>query len=229
MHAVLNPNQRPTWTNAWRAAFAVSVLLHIISAGWLYRLANRPIYQASQPVKVRVLVNEPKPLDVLPPKPIQKEKPKPQNLAPNTQVTNDAPKTDTPVQGLTKDSLSDQGTMAAPVGNTLMKEDEGKRLEQVDALRGDMSAPARLIAQTLAPPPYTEEALDAAVEGSFIVDVFVNLDGTVRDVELRKKIGYGMDSRVLAAVRAAKFIPRKNRFGVSEEGWTELKFTLVIP
>jgi TonB family protein len=174
-------------------------------------------------------VNEPKPVDVLPPKPKQKEKPKPQNIAPNTQVTSDVPKTDMPVQGLTKDSLSDQGTMAAPVGNTLMKEDEGKRLEQVDALRGDMSAPARLIAQTLAAPPYTEEALDAVIEGSFIVDVFVNLDGTVRDVELRKKIGYGMDSRVLAAVSAAKFIPRKNKFGVSEEGWTELKFTLVIP
>lgn len=229
MQMVLASSQRTTLPNAWVIAVAVSVFVHIISAGWLFSLANRPISQPLQPVKVRVVGNEPKPVDVLPPKPKQKEKPKPQNLAPNTQVTPDTPVTETPVQGLTKDSLSDQGTMAAPVGNTLMKEDEGKRLEKVDALRGDMSAPARLIAQTLAAPPYTEEALDAVIEGSFIVDVFINLDGTVRDAELRKKIGYGMDSRVLAAVRGAKFIPRKNKFGVSEEGWTELKFTLVIP
>lgn len=210
-------------------ATVISMVLHALSAGWLFRIAHRPVTAVMEPIKVKVVVNEPKSIEVRPPKPEKKEKPKPQNLAPNAQVAPNAPQTDTPVQGLTKDSLSDQGTMAAPVGNTLMKEDEGKRLEQVEALRGDMSAPARLIPQTLATPPYTDEALDAALEGSFIVDVFVNLDGTVRDAELRKKIGFGMDSRVLEAVRSARFTPRKNRFGVSEEGWTELKFTLVIP
>lgn len=210
-------------------ATVISIVMHVLSAGWLFRIDRRPVTGVMEPIKVKVVVNEPKSMEVLPPKPEKKEKPKPQNLAPNAQVTPNAPQTDTPVQGLTKDSLSDQGTMAAPVGNTLMKEDEGKRLEQVEALRGDMSAPARLIPQTLAAPPYTDEALDATLEGSFIVDVFVNLDGTVRDAELRKKIGFGMDVRVLEAVRSARFNPRKNRFGVSEEGWTELKFTLVIP
>jgi outer membrane biosynthesis protein TonB len=229
MQAVLTSGQRTTSANIWFRAMAISLVVHIISAGWLFSLAGRPISHSMQPVKIKVTVSEPKPAQAPPPKPIQKEKPKPQNLAPNALVTPNTPQTDTPVQGLTKDSLSDQGTMAAPVGNTLMKEDEGKRLEQVEALRGDMSAPARLIAQTLTAPPYTDEALDAVLEGSFIVDVFVNLDGSVRDLELRKKIGYGMDGRVLNAVRAAKFIPRKNKFGVFEEGWTELKFTLVIP
>jgi outer membrane biosynthesis protein TonB len=110
-----------------------------------------------------------------------------------------------------------------------MVEDSGKRLKDVEALRGDMSAPAKLIASTMVTPPYTEEALDALIQGSFIVDVYVGLDGTVREAELRKKIGYGMDVRVIDAVKGSKFIPRKNRFGVDEEGWTELKFTLVIP
>ena len=229
MQTVMPSNHRISTLNVWIIATVISILVHLVSAGWLFRLAKMPILDAPQPIKVRVVANEPKPIDVMPPKPKQKEKPKPQNLAPNAQVTPEMPQTDTPVQGLTKDSLSDQGTMAAPVGNTLMKEDEGKRLQEVDALRGDMSAPARLIPATLATPPYTDEALDVALEGSFIVDVFVNLDGTVRDAELRKKIGYGMDARVITAVRASKFIPRKNKFGVSEEGWTELKFTLVIP
>lgn len=213
----------------WLQAAVVSIVLHIISAAGLFWVTNRSVYHSPRPETVKITVNEIKPAEVLPPKPKQKEKPKPQNVAPNTQVTPDTPTTETPIQGLTKDSLSDQGTMAAPIGNTLMKEDEGKRLEQVEALRGDMSAPARLIANTLTAPPYTDEALDAVLEGSFIVDVFVNLDGTVRDAELRKKIGYGMDNRVLDAVRASRFTPRKNRFGVAEEGWTELKFTLVIP
>jgi outer membrane biosynthesis protein TonB len=207
-------------------ALAVSVGFHIVSALWLLRIEKAPTYEVSPPIKVKVVAA---PTAETPPKPQKKEKPKPQTLAPNAEAKPDQPVTDTPVQGLTKDSMSDKGTMAAPIGNTLMKEDEGKRLDEVQALRGDMSAPARLIVETLSRPPYTDQALDVALEGSFIVDVFVNLDGSVRDAELRKKIGYGMDERVLVAVRGAKFIPRKNRLGVSEEGWTELKFTLVIP
>lgn len=211
---------------AWTRAVAVSVGFHIVSAVWLMHLEDSPTYQVSPPIKIKVASAPPV---ETPSKPLKKEKPKPQTLAPNAATKPDQPVTDTPVQGLTKDSMSDKGTMAAPIGNTLMKEDEGKRLDDVQALRGDMSAPARLIVETLARPPYTDQALDVALEGSFIVDVFINLDGTVRDAELRKKIGYGMDERVLTAVRVAKFIPRKNKLGVFEEGWTELKFTLVIP
>lgn len=229
MQAKMTIRDQNQQRSVWLLAALISFFVHIISAVWLSWAINHPVSHSSVPEKVKITVNEIKPAEVLPPKPKQKEKPKPQNLAPNTQVTPETPTTETPIQGLTKDSLSDQGAMAAPIGNTLMKEDEGKRPEQVDALRGDMSAPARLITNTLMAPPYTDEALDAILEGSFIVDVFVNVDGTVKDAELRKKIGYGMDNRVLEAVRASRFIPRKNRFGVSEEGWTELKFTLVIP
>jgi outer membrane biosynthesis protein TonB len=229
MQEALSPNQKILTSRVWLMAVGVSLCVHVISAGWLFRLTTEQISPDLEPIKVKVVVSEPKVVDVLPPKPKKREKPKPQTLAPNAAVTPDTPVTDTPIQGLTKDSFAEQGTIAAPVGNTLMKEDEGKRLEQVDALRGDMSAPARLITKTLTAPPYTNEALDAALEGSFIVDVFVNLDGTVRDAELRKKIGYGMDNRVLAAVLSSKFTPRKNKLGVAEEGWTELRFTLVIP
>lgn len=189
-------------------------------------LTSRPQKIEFQPVKVRIA--EPVPKEI-PPPPKKKEPPKKQTAAPNQQVAPQTPVTDVPVQGVTKDSLSTEGTMAAPVGNTLMAEDSGKRLKDVEALRGDMSAPAKLIASTMVTPPYTEDALDAMIQGSFIVDVYVGLDGTVREAELRKKIGYGMDVRVIDAVKGSKFIPRKNRFGVDEEGWTELKFTLVIP
>jgi outer membrane biosynthesis protein TonB len=213
----------------WKYAVIGSVLAHLLTAGGLNLIENRPAQITPTPIKVRVAespVKEPQPT---PPKPIKKERPPKPLPTPNETSSPDKPQTETPVQGLTKDSLSQTGTMAAPVGNTLMTEDKGQRLTEVASLKGDQSAPAKLIVSTLAPPPYTDEALDAALEGSFIVDVFINLDGSVREAELRKKIGYGMDARVLSSVRSSRFTPRKNRFGVSEEGWTELKFTLVIP
>jgi TonB family protein len=188
-----------------------------------------------QPVRVRVaepaVVQEPIKETPPPPPPPRRKEPRPQTptATPNQVLKTEASPTTLPIQGLTKDSLSPGGTMAAPIGNTLMTGDTGKREKEVQPLQGDLSAPARLIANSMVTPPYTDEALDAMVEGSFIVDVYVNLDGSVRDVELRRKIGYGMDARVLTAVKGAKFIPRKNRLGVLEEGWTELKFTLVIP
>lgn len=212
----------------WWAIF-LSAVVHLLTAKGLNVLSSSPV--PKQPLAVKVRIAEPPKSTVqeLPSPPKKKERPKKQNVAPNQEARPNALTTDIPVQGLTKDSFSPTGTMSAPVGNTLMTEDKGQRLKEVDALRGDMSAPAKLIASTLVTPPYTDEALDALLQGSFIVDVYVNLDGSVREAELRKKIGYGMDAKVLDSVRTAKFIPRKNKFGVSEEGWTELKFTLVIP
>jgi outer membrane biosynthesis protein TonB len=227
MSKKLNGSLTPS--QVWLVAAAASLVLHLISGGWMKIMMTVPRHKNPEVVKIRISAAQVPKTEVLPPKPREKLKPKKQMPAPNTEVLPNTPVTETPVQGLSKDSLTESGTMAAPVGNTLMTEDEGKRLPSVDALKGDMSAPAKLIASTLAPPPYSDEALDAMLEGSFIVDVFVNLDGTVLEAELRRKIGYGMDGRVLTAVRASKFIPRKNKIGVSEEGWTELKFTLVIP
>jgi len=222
-------NVSPTPSQVWLVAVLASLVLHLISGGWMKIMMNVPRHRNPDVVKIKIATVEAPKTELLPPKPREKQKPKKQTPAPSAEVRPNTPVTDNPVQGLSKDSLTENGTMAAPVGNTLMTEDEGKRLQSVDALKGDMSAPAKLITSTLAPPPYSDEALDAMLEGSFVVDVFINLDGTVREAELRRKIGYGMDGRVLTAVRASKFIPRKNKIGVAEEGWTELKFTLVIP
>ena len=216
-------------SSIWQAALIGSVILHLLTAGGLRFIADPPAPQKPKIIKIRVAETALKEVLPIPPKPIKKEPPPKQAPTPNEQSPQNKTKTETPIQGLTKDSLAQSGTMAAPVGNTLMTEDSGQRLSDVSPLKGDQSAPAKLIVATLVPPPYTDDALDAVLEGSFIVDVFVSLDGSVREAELRKKIGYGMDERVLSSVRSSRFMPRKNRFGVSEEGWTELKFTLVIP
>ncbi len=214
----------------WFFASFASLVAHFAGQRFLTSFISDTKPKIAETVKIRIATPEKeKTVSPTPERPAKKQVPKKQTPTPNEVRPTAVRATETPVQGLTKDSLSERGTMAAPLGNTLMTEDVGTRLKTVDPLRGDQSQPARLVVSSLSPPPYTDEALDVALEGSFIVDVFVNLDGSVREAELRRKIGYGMDARVTAAVKGAKFIPRKNRFGVSEEGWTELKFTLVIP
>lgn len=172
-------------------------------------------------MKIAEPVAEPK----LVPKPKKQPTPKP---APNEPSKNAKPDV-APIQGVTKSSVADQGTMSAPVGNTMMVEDTGKRVKDAQPLSGDMSAPAILIRDSIQTPPYTEQAIDVSLEGTWVVDVFVDLSGKVTSAELRKKIGYGMDERVLTAARQARFSPRKNKLGVSEPGWAEIKFVLVIP
>ena len=213
----------------WSLAVIASLALHVLSSQGLNYFAPFSEPMKLGPVKLRVAESERKEPEALPPKPRKKE-PRPKPAPPPNSTP--APKTATnvaPIQGLAKDSLSTSGSMAAPIGNTLMTEDTGQRVKDAQALKGDQSAPAKLIASTLSTPPYSDEALDAGLEGSFIVDVFVSLDGQVREAELQKKIGYGMDERVLKSVRTSKFEPRRNRLGLVEGGWTVLKFTLVIP
>ena len=215
---------------AWVFASAISLMLHLATGGGLTSITPRPESRAAGPVKIKVAPSPAsEPDQVRPKEPRPKTPPRKDKIAPNTSTPTNASESAKPVQGLTSQSLGLEGTMAAPRGNTLMTGDTGQRLSDVQDLKGDLSEPARLIATSLVIPPYTDEALDAALEGSFIVDVFVNLDGSVREVELRKKIGFGMDQRVIAAVKSAKFVPRKNKIGVPEAGWAELKFTLVIP
>jgi len=136
------------------------------------------------------------------------------------------------VQGLPPDAVQpDAPGIAAPIGNTLLTEDEGKRIRPEDYrdLGGDLSADARLILKSVVIPKYTDAALEGNLEGNFIVDVYVDEAGNVLQSEVRKRVGFGMDERLLDAARMAKFQPRKNKFGRTEAGWAEIKFTLVIP
>ena len=129
-------------------------------------------------------------------------------------------------------AVTDNAThMAVPIGNTLLAEDEGKRMSasEYQGLAGDLSADARLIRSSIQVPKYTDDALEANLEGNFIVDVYVDESGKVLQSEVRKRIGFGMDERLLEAARIAKFNPRKNKSGRVIAGWAEIKFTLLIP
>ena len=177
----------------------------------------------------------PKPKPKPTPKP-KKKKPKPtaKPKAAFQKKTDKPPTKDVkPVQGFDKKNLlpadSNSKGPAVPIGNTLMVEDEGIRKDEVDEFVGDLSRDPILVRDSISIPRYTEAAIDAAIEGYYVVDVYVDESGTVVEAELRRKIGYGMDRRILSAARAARFQPRLNRLGKPLPTWTEIKFDLRIP
>ncbi len=223
------------------AALTASSLLHVCGFGTLFWIASAPLWQrtVTGPITVKIQVEEALPAPVselVPEKPKTPEKPKPPPRTPTPAATTPAsqppPKQVVPVQGLRPEALTDSpSTVVAPIGNTLMVEDEGKRLnaDQVEQMGADQSAGARLIQGSFLIPEYTQDALDTNLEGSYIVDLYIDEAGKVIDAQPRKKIGYGMDERVVQSARSARFIPRKNRQGGAIAGWTELRFTLTIP
>jgi TonB family protein len=216
----------------WLIAMAVSILVHITSFSGIKPSNFNPPQRRTTMVRVSA-PPQPSPTPSTSPKPEPKPKPtpKPKAPTPNKIAKPTEPVTTQPIFGMQKDQVSDKGGMAVPVGNTMMMEDDGKRVkpEDVKDLQGDLSAPAVLIRDSIETPPYTDQAIDANLEGTWVVDVYVTESGQVTSAELRKKIGYGMDERVINAAKKAKFTPRKNRFGKGEAGYAEIKFTLVIP
>jgi periplasmic protein TonB len=184
------------------------------------------------------VVEKPKPVEAEPkapePKPTEAPKPKPapQLKATPTVKPNDNTPPPQPVMGLSKESFVEggKGSFSAPAGNTTMLPDEGKRLspEDIKKLDRDLSADAKLIDGSFIKPNYTPEAEENGLEGSFVIEVYVDTQGKVIEAELRKKIGYGMDERVLNAAKNARFSPRKNPLGQPLAGWTELKVRLTL-
>jgi protein TonB len=231
----------PRWTSQqiWLAAAASSLVAHTIGFGAIVAKQAWDANKPPEPVRVRIVEKPPEPKveEPIPPKPAEPPKPKPKPKEPppvasERQKPKEPPKEEVkPIQGLDKNSLDPTGTsaVAAPIGNTLMTKDTGERVTDAEALAADMTADAQLIRGSITIPQYTDAALDANFEGYVIVDVFVDEKGDVKEAELRKKVGYGMDERILLAANAAKFVPRKNKIGTAISGWTELKFNLQIP
>jgi protein TonB len=221
------------------AIWGASLLLHLTFLSVVQYLPRPEPVKTYSKVAVNV-VEKPKPVEAVPPpppepKPTEAPKPKP---APQPKATpakekpvDNAPPPQ-PVMGLSKESFVEggKGSFSAPAGNTTMLPDEGKRLspEEIRKLDRDLSADAKLIDGSFIKPEFTSEAEENSLEGSFVIDVYVDTQGKVVEAELRKKIGYGMDERVLKAARNARFSPRKNPLGQALAGWTELKIRLTL-
>jgi protein TonB len=162
-----------------------------------------------------------------PPPPTPKPTPKPRTQAKPKDPVPEA----TPVQGFSKDSLtSNEGSgPSVPVGNTLMVEDQGIRKDDVKPFAGDLSRDPILKQASVVKPEYTDEAIDAGLQGSFRVDILLDEQGNVQDAQLQKPVGYGMDRRILDSVRNLKYEPRLDKFGKALGGWTVVEFSLQLP
>ena len=190
------------------------------------------------PVKLRI-TQAPKPAPVAPKaEPVIKPQPLPKIVKHVAPPKSERKPTSTPVhdavpvQGLSASALSTNGKgIAVPIGNTLLREDEGKRLkaDEVKEMEQDMSAEASLIRSTFTKPPYSQSALFAQLQGTFSVLVFVDKEGNPVDMELPRKIGYDMDDPIRHAVLTARYYPKKDKEGQPLEGWTEIKIKLEIP
>ena len=236
LRTLLLLNRRP-----WLGALAASAFAHL---GLLTALGPEAGDRAEKkpPVKVRITESpikkpepKPKPKKVavkkkkkkLPNRPKKKPTPNLRKSAPKKPPS----KLPEPIQGLSKDSFAkrdDQAkSIAAPRGNTLFAEDKGIRKDEVEAYQVDLSSRAKRI--KIEVPALTDDALDAGLEGKFTVDVFINTSGIVEEAELSRKIGYGMDQRLIDAALNATYQPKKDKLGRSISGWDRIVFHLVIP
>ena len=207
-------------------AIVASFIVHALIYSTFAVYNSAPKKEKLQPVTVRVIPKEKKVevVEAIPEPPPEKPKPKPKpqekKVSSERKPKQEPVKPVAPVQGLSPDAMSPDGKgIAVPVGNTLMVADEGKRLQEVQPLSNqDLSADAKLIRSSIIIPAYTENAIDAGLEGSFVVDVYVDAKGIVTSAELAKKVGYGMDIHLTNAAMKAKFEPRKDRYGQAQAG-----------
>lgn len=128
-------------------------------------------------------------------------------------------------------SVSSKSTsgLAVPVGNTMLKKDEGIRLkpEEVEALSEDLSQDASIKCSKT--PPYTEAAEEEGLEGQFRFDVYVTAKGQATEAEARKRIGFGMDAVVTKMLLSeCRYQPKRNAKGHAIASWATFTIRLTL-
>ena len=90
---------------------------------------------------------------------------------------------------------------------------------------GGVSAPAVVFKVD---PEYSEQARKAKYQGTVVLNVVVQRDGTVRDIRVIQPLGLGLDEKAIEAVRQWKFRPgAKNGAAVDVAATIEVTFRLL--
>jgi TonB family protein len=122
--------------------------------------------------------------------------------------------TTTPVFGISMESTSSAGTgVAMPVGNTLQTKPTHAKVAAGEVK--PLAAPVAAYEVTKMPLPigtckgdyYTEEAKQAGLEGTVILDFVVGEDGWVRDIKIVQGLGLGLSEAAVRAVKVCRFTP----------------------
>ena len=153
------------------------------------------------------------------PKPRLQTKPRPtpapaKTPPPTESPASDQPTTDEPVFGLALDSMSQGGPgVAVPTGNTLLADPNAPR---VAAQKVRPLPPPPVPAPEVTKMPqmkgrcagtYNEAARDAGIEGTVVLDLVVDADGSTRDIALVQGLGHGLDEAAIDALKRCRFQP----------------------
>jgi TonB family protein len=99
-----------------------------------------------------------------------------------------------------------------PVGNTLQTKPTHTKIAAADVKA--LAAPVQAYEVTKMPLPvgrctgkYTEEARQAGLEGTVILDIVVGEDGAVRDITIVQGLGQGLNDAAVRALKACQFTP----------------------
>jgi protein TonB len=160
--------------------------------------------------------------------------PPPSNEPPPPPPPNDAPPPEQPakpvlVVGISMSSTTTAGSFAAAVGNTLYGKTEKKAADpnQVKAYSAPKYMPIHQVdsepqVASEVKVPYPEEARRAGVEGTVVLSITIDNEGTVVDAKIISGPGYGLNEAARDAIKKFKFKPAvKNGEAVS----TELKYS----
>lgn len=215
----------------------ISVVAHVAVERWLQRLPPGAEFATPRKVEIRVLMPPPPDPTPEPPKPAEPppaqppprvvhervRKPVVAEQQAETPKSTEAPPPDhppittdtsaTPVFGVTMESTSQAGTgPAMPVGNTVRPRPGQQPV--ADAPVKALAAPVAAYQVTKMPLPegrctakYTEEAREAADEGTVILDLIVGEDGRTREITVVQGLPHGLDKAAIAALKSCRFTP----------------------
>jgi TonB family protein len=212
----------------------VALLGHLLLMRGVVYLPPQP--EVAQSVVVQVVLKAPPPEPEKPAEPEAAPEPQtqPTHQPPRRRAMTEAPRrenvarnpppterpaagtdtTTTPVFGISMESTSSAGTgLAMPVGNTLQTKPTHAKVAAAEVK--PLAAPVAAYEVTKMPLPigtckgdyYTEEARQAGLEGTVILDFVVGEDGWVRDIKIVQGLGLGLSEAAVRAVKVCRFTP----------------------
>lgn len=98
--------------------------------------------------------------------------------------------------------------------------------ESSDALSENHAHAAVLDVRTFVTPRHTLSARNAEYKTECVAEILVGRDGRAKEVRFDREILYGMDERIIQAVKMATFKPATNRLGMVVESWVRIPFRI---
>ncbi|HEY2899275.1 MAG TPA: energy transducer TonB [Polyangia bacterium] len=220
---------------------ALSVAAHVVFARGMQHLPRRPDLSSPRKIAIRVIAPPPpaepppEPAKAAPvpaePKPVARERPRARPQAANQQPPTESPppqpspspgdNTGMPVFGVSMESTSQAGQgPALPIGGPSGPAVVGGGRKA--PAKGAEGPPVAEYEVTTMPLPqgrcvgkYTDEAREAAIEGTVVLELVVGSDGRPRDIHVVSGLGYGLTEAAIAALKSCRFSPgQKNGLAV---------------